>query len=365
MQQIAARLPAFGEVVEVMVFAAALLAGWLGYRILFRVFERLAKRTRGPLAAGIVGEMRPGARLLLPVLATRAMTPALSHLPEAGREVIHHILALLGIAAVTWLLIGVVGAIARFVRSTHDVGVADNLAARRVHTQVDVLERTGEVLIVVLGLGFALMTFPSVRQLGTGLLASAGVVGLVVGLAVRPLLENLIAGVQLALTQPIRVDDVVIVHGEWGRVEEITTTYVVVRIWDERRLVVPFSSFIHQPFENWTRISADILGTVFLWADYRVPVDEARAALEAIVRDSPLWDGRVCNVQVVDTTEHAVKLRALVSASDSSRAWDLRVQVRERWLAWLQRTHPEALPRTRLVLEDRGEGRPGTADPRG
>jgi len=287
----------------------------------------------------------------VPTLAVRAMTSSVSGLPDIARAPLDQGLVVLGIAAVTWLLLGVVGTIASYVRSSYDVESADNLAARRVHTQVAVLERTADVLIVLFGIAFALMTFPTVRQLGTGLLASAGVAGLAVGFAARPLLENLISGIQLALTQPIRVDDVVIVHGEWGRIEEITTTYVVVRIWDERRLIVPFSSFIHQPFENWTRTSADILGTVFLWTDYSVPVDEARAALEAIVRDAPLWDGRVCNVQVVDATEHAVKLRALMSASDSSQAWDLRVHVRERWLGWLRETHPDSLPKARVLLE--------------
>ncbi len=187
---------------------------------------------------------------------------------------------------------------------------------------------------------------------GSGLLASAGLAGLVVGFAARPLLENLISGLQLALTQPIRIDDVVIVHGEWGRIEEVTATYVVVKVWDERHLVAPFSTFIQQPFENWTRRSADILGSVFLWADYTLPVAEARSALEAIVHEAELWNGRVCNVQVVDTTEQALQLRALVSASDSSRCWDLRVHVRERWLEWLQRTHPECLPRARVLLRE-------------
>jgi small-conductance mechanosensitive channel len=343
---------------ELSVVALALVAGWAGYRILFRILSAAAARSGRPLTEQIVADLRPGIRLLLPVIAARAALSPLSRLPPDAHELAHHVLVVLGIGAVTRLLIGVVGAIASFVRTTHDLGVSDNLEARRVHTQVNVLERTTEVVVVILGVAFALMTFPGARALGTGLLASAGVVGLAVGLAARPLLENLIAGVQLALTQPIRVDDVVIVHGEWGRIEEITTTYVVVRIWDERRLVVPFSTFIQQPFENWTRTSADILGTVFLWADYTVPVEQARAALEEIVRANPLWDGRVCNVQVVDTTEQAVKLRALISASDSGRAWDLRVHVREQWLAWLQQNHRESLPRSRVVVSDRESARP-------
>jgi small-conductance mechanosensitive channel len=246
-------------------------------------------------------------------------------------------------------MVGAVAAVGAFVRSGYDVQQRDNLAARRVHTQVLVLERAAAVLIILFGVGLALMTFPRVRELGTGLLASAGVVGLVIGLAARPLLENMIAGLQLALTQPIRIDDVVIVKGEWGRVEEITTTYVVVRIWDERRLIVPFAAFIQESFQNWTRRSSQILGTVFLYADYTVPVEAVRSALQQIVREAPLWDGRVCNLQVTNATEQTVELRALVSAADSGEAWELRVYVREKLLAYLQREHPGALPRALVV----------------
>ena len=342
-------LPALADVGLLL---AGLLAGWLAYRLIFGLLARMAARSDRPLLRRIVAEMRPGARLLALALAISFVLPALSHLPESASGLLSHLLRVLGIAAVTWLVLGLVGAVASFIRHNHDVDVEDNLDARRVHTQVDVLERTAGVVIVLFGLGAALMVIPAVREIGTGLLASAGIVGLAVGLAARPLLENLISGLQLALTQPIRVDDVVIVHGEWGRIEEITTTYVVVRIWDERRLVVPFSTFIQQPFENWTRRSAEILGTVFVWADYRIDVAAAREALEGIVRASSLWDGRVCVVQVTDATDRAVQLRALISATDSGRAWDLRVEVRERWLAWLQIHQPEALPRARVELEE-------------
>jgi small-conductance mechanosensitive channel len=337
---------------DVALIVSVLLASWGLAWLAFRGSIRLATRASRPLVAELLEEIRRGASLLVVVFAVREALLFLTRLPESALGTLRHGLLLLGIASFTLIGIGAVSAIARFIRSGHDVAAADNLEARRVYTQVGVLERTAAVLIVVLGAGFALLTFPAVREIGTGLLASAGVVGLIAGLAARPLLENLIAGIQLALTQPIRIDDVVIIHGEWGRIEEITTTYVVVRIWDERRLVVPFSDFLHEAFENWTRTSAEILGTVFLFVDYRLPVEEARAALEEIVHAAPLWDGRVCNVQVVDVTEQAIKLRALVSASDASRAWDLRVEVREKWVEWLQRVHPEALPRQRISMQD-------------
>jgi small-conductance mechanosensitive channel len=267
-------------------------------------------------------------------------------------SLLRHVISIGAIASATWLLIALVGVFERTIRARHRVDVADNLAARRIHTQVSVLARTVMVFILLVGVAAALMTFPRIRELGASLLVSAGFAGLVIGLAARPVLENLIAGVQLAFTQPIRLDDVVIVDGEWGRIEEITTTYVVVRIWDERRLVVPFSKFTTEAFQNWTRRTSDILGTVFIHADYRVDVDEVRRALERIVEDCEHWDRKVCNVQVTDATERTVQLRALVSAAGSGAAWNLRVFVRERLLAYLQDEHPEWLPRTRVEVPE-------------
>jgi len=340
-------------IAQLALLPAALVAGWIAYRLVFRWLARLAGRAPGDLGGHIVDQLRPGARWLFPLLGAQFALSAVT-VSEAAVGLIRHAFTLLTIAATAWLGVGFVSAMAAYVRSGHRLDSQDNLAARRVHTQVEVLERTVEVLLVLVAIGFALMTFPRVRELGTGLLASAGVVGLVVGLAARPLLENLIAGVQLAITQPIRLDDVVIVRGEWGRIEEITTTYVVVRIWDERRLVVPFSVFIGEPFENWTRRSAEILGTVYLHADYTVPVDEVRRALYEIVRSAPQWDGRVCNLQVTGASAQSIELRALVSAADAGQAWDIRVLVREQLLAWLQHEHPEALPRARVSLEPAG-----------
>jgi small-conductance mechanosensitive channel len=352
-------LPALGQLAAVF---AALVGGWIAYRLIFRGLSGLAQRAPGELGGHLVSELRPGARLVLPMLTVQLAMPALTAISAEALAILRHVLLLLAIAGVTWLMVGGVAAVGAFVRSGYDVQQRDNLAARRVHTQVLVLERAAAVLIILFGVGLALMTFPRVRELGTGLLASAGVVGLVIGLAARPLLENMIAGLQLALTQPIRIDDVVIVKGEWGRVEEITTTYVVVRIWDERRLIVPFAAFIQESFQNWTRRSSQILGTVFLYADYTVPVEAVRSALQQIVRESPLWDGRVCNLQVTNATEQTVELRALVSAADSGEAWELRVYVREKLLAYLQREHPGALPRARVVLtRERGEGGPAPA----
>ena len=205
------------------------------------------------------------------------------------------------------------------------------------------------------------MKFPSIQHLGVSLLASAGLAGLVVGIAARPTLSNLMAGIQLALTQPIRIDDVVIVEGEWGRIEEIGTTYVVVEIWDLRRLIVPLSYFIEHPFQNWTRTTSDLLGTVFVHADYRVSVDEVRGELHRILQASGMWDGKVWNLQVTDATNRSLELRAMMSAPNASTAWDLRCHVRERLIAYLQQNHADSLPRERTEVDklvfDRDEHR--------
>ena len=193
------------------------------------------------------------------------------------------------------------------------------------------------------------------------MLASAGVAGIVIGFAAQKSLATLLAGFQIALTQPIRIDDVVIVEGEWGRIEEITLTYVVVRIWDLRRLIVPITYFIEQPFQNWTRVSADILGTVFLYVDYNVPVDAVRKELTRLLEASPLWDRKVNVLQVTDSKEGTVELRALASASDAGRAFDLRCDVREKLVAFIQQNYPESLPRLRASLSQQSDPGHGVA----
>ena len=236
------------------------------------------------------------------------------------------VVALLGL---TWLAVAAVGAFQRRVVRKYPVDVADNLDARRVQTQARVLGRLAQFAIGLVGVSLALMTFPAVRQLGTTLLASAGIIGLVAGIAAKPVFGNLIAGLQIALSQPIRLDDVVIVEGEWGRVEEIGSAYVIVRIWDERRLVVPLQWFIEHPFQNWTRTTAQLLGDATLWLDYRTPMAAVREQLKQVCEADPRWDGRVCVAQVTDADQHAIQVRLLVSARNSGDLFDLRCAVRE------------------------------------
>lgn len=272
-----------------------------------------------------------------------------------GIAAMRHLNALLLVGALTWLGLRCVRAVAQTIVDLNPADAADNFHARRIQTQAKVLARSVMIMIILIGSGTALMTLPLLRQIGTSLLASAGVAGLVLGFAAKPVLGNLLAGLQIALTQPIRLEDVVIVQNEWGQIEEITGTYVVVRIWDQRRLIVPLQWFIENPFQNWTRRTSEILGTVFVWVDYRLPLEPVRREAERICRDAPEWDERVCVLHVVDANERAMQLRVLVSAGDAGRAWDLRCRMREGLVHFIQRDYPDCLPRLRAEMGGQGE----------
>lgn len=262
-----------------------------------------------------------------------------------------HIASVALIVALTWFAMKCIESLSITIAQLNPVDVADNLRARRLITQARVLTRSAHAIVLVLGLSFVLLTLPGARQIGASLLASAGVAGLVAGIAARPVLGNFIAGLQIAFSQPIRIDDVLIVNGEWGRVEEIKGTYVVVRIWDERRLIVPLQWFIENPFENWTHTSSTILGTVFLWLDFSVPIEPLRAELERICNASPVWDQRVCKVQVTDANDRAMQLRFLISAQNAGDAFELRCVIREGILSYVSRHYPHGLPRVRSSLD--------------
>jgi small-conductance mechanosensitive channel len=337
----------------------ALVIGITGWWLLMALTRRLKGRDyRRARIARVIS--RPLA-FALPMLV---LIPALEATPLDGRWLDQSLRLLhIGVTACfIWLLVRAVAAGEQAILRDNPMEVADNLAARRIQTQTRVLSRVLMGAIILVGAAMVLLTFPMVRQIGTALLASAGIIGLVAGIAAKPVFGNLIAGLQIALTQPIRLDDVVIVEGEWGRVEEIGSSYVVVRIWDERRMVVPLTWFIENPFQNWTRRSADLLGTAFLWLDYRAPIAVIRAELERICKGEALWDGRVCVTQVTETTDHTLQVRLLVSARNSGDAFDLRCIVRERMLDFLAREHPQALPRTRAEILERPD--PPTRAPR-
>lgn len=327
---------------------AALAAGYVVNRLL-RSAARRARQRRDRLAARIVDVVAPPASIALP-LALLMLASSMMPLPADWLAGLRHALLIGLMLCLTWLGVRVVGAIARRILMEHPVDIADNLAARRIQTQTRVIGRIAQATVALLGVSFVLMTFPAVRQVGTTLLASAGVVGLVAGIAAKPVFGNLIAGLQIALSQPIRLDDVVIVEGEWGRIEEITSAYVVVRIWDERRMIVPLQWFIEHPFQNWTRRSAELLGSAMLWLDYRTPMDSVRAELARICETDARWDGRVCVAQIVETDRSTVQVRLLVSARNSGDLFDLRCAVRERMVDFLLSHHPEALPRMRANI---------------
>jgi hypothetical protein len=288
-------------------------------------------------------------RRALPLLALIIAKPVFSASPAVA-EVLGDVTSLLLIGLVSFVLYQVVDASAAFVLARHRLDVADNLEARAIYTQVTVLKKVAVAAIAVFTVASMLMVFESVRQFGASILASAGIAGIVVGFAAQRSIATLLAGFQIALTQPIRVDDVVIVENEWGRIEDITLTYVVVRIWDLRRLVVPISYFIERPFQNWTRSSSDVLATVFLYVDYTMPIEPLREELTRILEASTKWDRKVNVLQVTDAKEHTLEIRALASAADASLAWDLRCEIREQLVAFVQRRFPESLPRLRASL---------------
>ena len=333
------------------VLVVSVLAGWLLAGLLLRALGRWVQRTDSLIDDAIALHLRGPLLVMMPLLALNLALPLMT-LPADLVSGLRQLLLILAIAGVGWTLARAVRVVEYVISNREDLKSADNLRARSLLTQTRALRNVANFLIVVLTLGFVLLTFERVRQLGTGLLASAGVAGIVLGFAAQRSLSTILAGIQIALTQPIRVDDVVIVENEWGRIEEITLTYVVVRIWDKRRLVLPISYFIEKPFQNWTRVSADLLGTVDLHLDYSVPVDEIRAECKRILDESPLWDGEAWCVQVTETTDRCMVVRPLFSARNASDQWDLRCEVREKLVAFIQQRYPHALPRLRAEVDD-------------
>jgi small-conductance mechanosensitive channel len=313
------------------------------------VLRRTVSRRREFLRA-LVERTRNLSRLALVIFALGAGLQA-APIDPAWSAALTKILLVALVALIGWGAFIAVNLAADLYLHRFRVDAADNLLARKHVTQVRILERAAETLVILATAAAALMTFDTVRQYGVGLFASAGVAGLIAGLAARPVLSNLMAGVQIAITQPIRIDDVVVVEGEWGWIEEITSTYVVIRIWDMRRLIVPLSYFIEKPFTNWTRESAAVVGAVHFYVDYRAPVDRIRQQAKEIVARAEQWDGKVVSLQVTDAKEQTLELRVLVSAEGGGALWSLRCDVRERLIAWLQQHHPEALPRARAEVE--------------
>ncbi|MCK1394188.1 mechanosensitive ion channel domain-containing protein [Bradyrhizobium sp. 1] len=322
---------------------------------LYRFAVWLLNRTFGtrlPLL-GVFVERTSGPAQLALCLAAVALVLPLAPLDDAFRTPLMRLFVVAVIALIGWISIRIVDmSAARYLQNFRDV--AENFVARKHVTQVRVFKRVTDTIIVIITVSTALMTFDSVRQYGVSLFASAGAAGIIVGLAARPLLSNLIAGLQIAITQPIRIEDAVIIENEWGWVEDIAATYVVIRLWDWRRMVVPLSYFIEKPFQNWTRDTASLIGVIAFHVDYRADVPRIRRWLAEAVKESELWDGAVVNLQVIDADARTVELRALVSARNAPQSWDLRCEMREKLIAFIRDEMPEALPRERAILIPQG-----------
>ncbi|RWX78978.1 mechanosensitive ion channel [Neorhizobium lilium] len=345
-------LPAW--LVSFGVLAAAFFIGLMIHRIAFRFFSRVVEK-RDLFWRSLVSRGRRPLRLAI-LTWTLSLGATVAPLTSDQASIIRHVLFLGFVLVVGWtartaLHIWMTVYLRRF-----KLDAEDNLLARTHVTQSRILERIAQVLIIGVTIAMMLLTFPAVQQYGVSLLASAGVAGIVLGLALQPVLKNVFAGIQLAITQPIRIDDALIVEGEWGNVEEITSTYVVVKLWDWRRMILPLSYFIEQPFQNWTREGAALIGTVMIYLDYSVPVEAIRRKVEEIVAGSTLWDKRVVAVQVTDFRETTMEVRILASANNAPKVFDLRCEIREKLIEFIQREYRHGLPRVRTE---------GAADPNG
>jgi small-conductance mechanosensitive channel len=255
------------------------------------------------------------------------------------------------IAGFSWLIIELIRRLKTKFLKRFDLSEEDNLKSRKLHTQINIIEKVLVFIIILTAIGLILLSFDSIREIGIGIFASAGLAGIIIGLSAQKVVGTLLAGIQIAITQPFRIDDAVLVENEWGWIEEINLTYVVVRLWDKRRLVLPSTYFLEKPFQNWTRTNADIIGTIFLYTDYTISFEDLRNELTRLLIDSELWDKKVNVLQVTDSKESTIEIRILVSAKNSPTAWDLRVYIREKMIEFIQNNFPQSLPKTRVIID--------------
>ncbi|MGA9060061.1 MAG: mechanosensitive ion channel domain-containing protein [Terracidiphilus sp.] len=338
--------------------AAAIVVALIVRAIVFSTLQRLTRRRGALLGQSLVEHGRGPTLWILPLLAVLVVLPGLP-LPPALQSALEHIVGLGLIATLAWLAILFIEVTSDVLAGRYRIDVTDNLVARRIQTQFQMVHRVGVVLVSVVALAVMLMTFPAIKHIGISMLASAGLASLVLGVSMKDTLANLVAGVQIAFAQPFRIGDAVVIEGEWGWIEEIGMMYVIVRIWDLRRLVLPLSYFLEKPFQNWTRTSADLLAYTYIYTDYTIPVEEVRAEFKRILESTPLWNGKVCVLQVSDSDRYTMQLRALMDVRNSSDAWDLRCLVRERLIDFLQRNYPGSLPRYRADVETKMAGHAG------
>ncbi len=332
------------------ILAPAIVAALVVRAIALMALRRLTRRKGTVLGQSLVKHGQRPSLWILPLVAVLAIVPSLS-LPPNFKLGLEHLAGLGLIAALAWLAILFIEVTKDMLTARYRIDVDDNLIARRVQTQFQMVHRMAVILVSVVALAVGLMTFPDIKHIGVSILASAGVVSLVVGMAMKDTLANLIAGVQIAFAQPFRMGDAVVIDGEWGWIEEIGMMYVVVRCWDLRRLVLPVSYFLTNAFQNWTRTSADLLAYSYIYTDYTTPVEAVRQELKRILEATPLWKGKVCVLQVSDMDHYTLQLRALMDARNGGDAWDLRCLVREKLIEFLQKNYPRSLPRYRGEME--------------
>ncbi|MDD4101658.1 MAG: mechanosensitive ion channel [Kiritimatiellae bacterium] len=343
--------PLYRQTFAWTIFLIALCVIFFAHRIVFRLLSKRADAMPGLLDAAMVEKISaPSLMIFLWVAAA-----VFGHIQFAGHSFaatfakLNKVL-LIGFSA--WFTIQLIRAVAHYFKKTIDINVSDNLRARRSITQLMVFQAIADSLVVIVALVLCLLTFDTAKAIGISILTSAGIIGIVVGFAAQKSIGLVLAGLQIAITQPIRIDDVVVVEGEWGRIEEIKLTYVVVKVWDERRLILPVTYFLEKPFQNWTRTNADILGTVFLFLNHEAPIDKMREELQRLVKDNPNWDKRVANIQITDAGERHMLARILVSSADSSKNWGLRVTVREQMIAFLNKHAPGAFVRAHIAIDN-------------
>jgi small-conductance mechanosensitive channel len=327
----------------------SIIAGILMYYLGMFIIKKVASKTKTELDNVVVMHLKSPLKLFFPVMIFYLVIP-LSAFNVQFLSISLEVLGILFIISFAWILLKITSIVEDRVKYKFNVNVKDNLSARKIQTQMHVLKRIIVIIIVIVSTAVILMRFEEVQQWGATILASAGIVGLIIGFAAQKTLSTLVAGFQIAFTQPIRIDDVIIAENEWGRIEEITLTYVVMRIWDQRRLIIPINYFIEKPFQNWTRSTAELLGTVYLYCDYTIPLENVRVKLREICEASPRWDKKVCMLQITDSKETTLELRILVSAADSSSAWDLRCEVREKLITYIQENFEQHLPKVRASL---------------
>jgi small-conductance mechanosensitive channel len=348
------RIPSFAW--NLIIALVAVLVGLVIKFIITRLFKLYAKKTDTSysILRSILVNLGPAVAYFIPLFLFNILSPLMRMNPVYYKPIDKTFEILLTISF-AGLLVRSVRILEDYIYHTYDLNKVDNLKERKVRTQIQFIRKIIVVTIIFLTIAIILLSFESMRKIGTGLLTGVGIGGIIVGFAAQSSLGNLLAGFQIAFTQPIRIDDVLVVEGEWGRVEEITLTYVVLKIWDERRLILPINYFIQKPFQNWTRTSADILGTVFLYMDHTVPIDAIREEFERLIVKSNLWDKRVKVVQVTDVKEHTIEIRVLMSSSTSSNAFDLRCYIRENLITFIQKNFPGSLPRSRNEISNLGE----------